>query len=245
MAELIAAFNERLEEVETYLDMLRILEQEAQSGRPRFRNIDQPITVKQQKILYSSVYLQLYNLVESTMTSCVDAIAQAATIDPRRQARDLSLELRKEWVRFTARTHDRELTPQKRLDYALELCQHLVSELPISNLSIEMGGGGNWDDIAIEKISNRLGLNLQVSQPVYNNIKRQVKDDLGPMGRVKRLRNKLAHGSISFSECAEEDTVAWLVEIKDKTASYLREVVACFDSYIETYEYLHPERRPA
>lgn len=245
MAELIAAFNERLEEVETYLDMLRILEQAAQSGRPRFRNIDQPITVKQQKILYSSVYLQLYNLVESTMTSCVDAIAQAATIDPRRQARDLSLELRKEWVRFTARTHDRELTPQKRLDYALELCQHLVSELPISNLSIEMGGGGNWDDIAIEKISNRLGLNLQVSQPVYNNIKRQVKDDLGPMDLVKRLRNKLAHGSISFSECAEEDTVAWLVEIKDKTASYLREVVACFDSYIETYEYLHPERRPA
>ena len=245
MAELIAAFNERLEEVETYLDMLRILEQAAQRGRPRFHNIDQPITVKQQKILYSSVYLQLYNLVESTMTSCVDAIAQAATIDPRRQARDLSLELRKEWVRFTARTHDRELTPQKRLDYALELCQHLVSELPISNLSIEMGGGGNWDDIAIEKISNRLGLNLQVSQPVYNNIKRQVKDDLGPMGLVKRLRNKLAHGSISFSECAEEDTVAWLVEIKDKTASYLREVVACFDSYIETYEYLHPERRPA
>jgi hypothetical protein len=244
MAELIAAFNERLEEVETYLDMLRILEQAAQSGRPRFRDIDQPITVKQQKILYSSVYLQLYNLVESTMTSCVDAIAQAATIDPRRQARDLSLELRKEWVRFTAKTHT-ELTPENRLNHALELCQHLASELPISKFSIEMGGGGNWDDIKIERISNRLGLNLQVSQPVKSNIKRRLKDDLGPLGLVKKFRNQLAHGSISFSECAEEDTVAWLVDIKDKTASYLREVVAHFDSYIETHKYLVPESRPA
>lgn len=244
MAELIAAFNERLEEVEAYLDMLRILEQAAQSGRPRFRDIDQPITVKQQKILYSSVYLQLYNLVESTMTSCVDAIAQAATIDPRWQAGDLSPELRKEWVRFTAKTHT-ELTPKNRLDHALELCQHLVSELPISSFSIEKSGGGNWDDDAIEKISKRLGLNLQVSQPVKSNIKRRLKDDLGPLGLVKKFRNQLAHGSISFSECAEEDTVAWLVDIKDKTASYLREVVTHFDSYIETHKYLVPESRPA
>jgi hypothetical protein len=245
MAELIAAFNERLEEVEAYLDMLRILEQEAQSGPPRFYGADQPITVQQQKILYSSVYLQLYNLVESTMTRCVDAIAQAATINPRWQAGDLSLELRKEWVRFTARTHHRELTPKNRLDHALELCQHLVSELPISSFSIEKSGGGNWDDDAIEKISKRLGLNLQVSQPVKSNIKRRLKDDLGPLGLVKKFRNQLAHGSISFSECAEEDTVAWLVDIKDKTASYLREVVAHFDSYIETHKYLVPESRPA
>jgi hypothetical protein len=36
-----------------------------------------------------------------------------------------------------------------------------------------------------------------------------------------------------------------LVDIKDKTACYLSEVVACFDIYIKTYEYLHPESRPA
>jgi hypothetical protein len=216
----------------------------AQNGPPRFDGANQPISVQQQKILYSSVYLQLYNLVESTMTHCVDAISNAATIDSGRQAKDLSLQLRKEWVRYIAKTHS-DLTPNHRLERALELCQHLVSELPISSFSIEMGGGGNWDDIAIEKISNRLGLNLQVSQPAKSNIKRRLKDDLGPLGLVKKFRNQLAHGSISFSECAEEDTVAWLVDIKDKTACYLSEVVACFDIYIKTYEYLHPESRPA
>jgi hypothetical protein len=121
----------------------------------------------------------------------------------------------------------------------------LVSSLPIGSFAIEKGGGGNWDDGAIEAISDRLGFRLQVSRDVYNDIKRRIKDDLGPLGLAKRLRNELAHGSISFTECAEDATVAWLVELKDKTASYLREVVARFVSYIEAHEYLIPEKRPA
>ena len=244
MTALTDAFDERLAEVEAYLDMLKVLERTAQNGPPRFNGADQPITTQQQKILYSSVYLQLYNLVESTMTRCIDAIAEAATVTPGWQAGDLSLELRTEWVRFTARTHV-ELTPQHRLDRAFLLCEHLVSALPISALSIEKGGGGNWDDAAIEAVSTRLGLQLQVSQSVYSSIKRRVKDDLGPLGLVKRLRNELAHGSISFTECADDATVDWLIDIKDKTASYLREVVARFAIYVETYEYLIPEKRPA
>lgn len=120
-----------------------------------------------------------------------------------------------------------------------------LSVLPIGDFVIEKGGGGNWDDGAIEAVSVRLGFQLQVSCPVYQNIKRQVKDDLGPLALVKRLRNQLAHGSISFTECADDVTVAWLVDLKDKTASYMREVVARFVIYVETHEYLIPEKRPA
>ena len=244
MAALTDGFNERLAEVETYLDLLKVMEERAQSGPPKFEGADSPITTQQQKILYSSVYLQLYNLVESTMTRCIDAIATAARTNSAWKAGDLSLALRTEWVRVTARTHI-ELTPQHRLKSALVLCEHLMSALPIGDFSIEKGGGGNWDDDAIEAISDRLGFKLQVSQPVYSNIKRRVKDDLGPLGLVKRLRNELAHGSISFTECADDVTVAWLVDLKDKTASYLREVVARFVTYVEAHEYLIPEKRPA
>lgn len=244
MAALTDGFNERLAEVESYLDLLKVMEETAQSGPPKFEGADSPITTQQQKILYSSVYLQLYNLVESTMTRCIDAIATAARMNSAWKAGDLSLALRTEWVRVTARTHV-ELTPQHRLESALVLCEHLVSALPIGDFSIEKGGGGNWDDDAIEAISDRLGFQLQVSQPVYSNIKRRVRDDLGPLGLVKRLRNELAHGSISFTECADDVTVAWLVDLKDKTASYLREVVARFVTYVETHEYLIPEKRPA
>jgi hypothetical protein len=220
------------------------MEELAQSGPPKFEGAQNPITTQQQKILYSSVYLQLYNLVESTMTRCIDAIAHAASTNSAWKPGDLSLEVRKEWVRAVARTHI-EMTPQHRLDNALALCQHMVSVLPVSEFSIDKSGSGNWDDNAIEAVSCRLGFQLIVSQPVYGDIKKRIKNDLGPLGLVKKLRNELAHGSISFTECADEVTVAWLVDLKDKTASYLREVVARFVTYVEAHEYLIPEKRPA
>jgi hypothetical protein len=131
------------------------------------------------------------------------------------------------------------------LDSALRLCNHLVASLPIDAFDIEKGGGGNWDDFEIEAFSKRLGFQLKVSQSVYNAIKQPFRDDLGPLALVKQLRNRLAHGSISFAQCADDVTVGRLIELKDRTVNYLREVVSCFAQYVESCEYLLPEKRPA
>ena len=244
MSALTTGFQERLDEVEAYLDFPSTMEAQAQHGPPRLHGADHPISAQQQRILYSSVYLQLYNLVESTMARCVEAVAQAAKDSNRWKPGDLSQSLRREWVRVIARTHE-DLTPDHRLESALHLCDHLVASLPISDFSIERGGGGNWDDQTIEAISKRLGFQLVVSEPVYKAVKRRFQDDLGPLALVRQLRNRLAHGSISFAQCAEDVTVARLVELKEKTVDYLREVVGCFNTYVSGFEYLLPERRPA
>lgn len=237
------AFAERLAEVEAYLEFLRVLEARAQDGPPKLEGAEHPISAQQQKILYSSVYLQLYNLVESTMTRCIDAVALSAAQAGTWVPGDLSGDLRKEWVRVIARTH-KELTPDHRLESALVLCEHLVAALPVANFEIDTGGGGNWDDNAIEKISERLGLALVVSQPVYSSVKRKIRNDLGPLQLVKDLRNRLAHGSISFTECAENVTVTQLMELKQKTVDYMREVVERFITYLSSHEFLLPARRP-
>jgi hypothetical protein len=242
VGELLTAFNERMAEVETYLDFLLVLETQAQRGPPKIDGAEHPISAQQQKILYSSVYLQLYNLIESTMTRCIESISEAAVANSWKPG-DLCNSLRKEWVRYVARTHA-DLSPDHRLASALELCQQLVSALPVNQLTIEKGGGGNWDDSAIEAISERLGFQLVVSQPVYSAVKRRIRDDLGPLALVKALRNQLAHGSISFAECAEDVTVTQLIELKDKTCNYLREVVLQFCGYVERFEFLIPEKRP-
>ncbi|WP_053155769.1 MAE_28990/MAE_18760 family HEPN-like nuclease [Pseudomonas sp. P1.8] len=244
MDELIAAFEERLSEVETYLDFLQVMQGVAQQGPPKFEGAAHPITTQQQKILYSSVYLQLYNLVESTMTLCIDFVATATTNEATWGPQHLSDQLLREWIRLTARTHT-ELTPEHRLECALKLCAQLISPDPIAEFSIEKGGGGNWDDNEIEAISKRLGFKLKVKKKIYDDVKRPFRDDLGPLALVKRLRNRLAHGSISFTECAEYETVMRLAELKDKTVSYLREVISCFCNYVEKHEFLIPERRPA
>ena len=243
MGILTVGFQERLAEVEAYLDFLSTMGTQAQHGPPRLQGAEHPISAQQQRILYSSVYLQLYNLVEATMSRCIEAVAEAAQESGRWKPSDLSDSLRREWVRVTARTHE-NLTPEHRLESALFLCDHLVASFPITSFDIGKGRGGNWDDAAIEDISQRLGFKLIVSQPVYSAVKRSFRDELGPLALVKHLRNRLAHGSISFAQCAEDVTVGRLVELKDKTVDYLREVVGCFTTYVESFEYLLPERRP-
>ena len=84
-----------------------------------------------------------------------------------------------------ARTHV-DLSYENRLTSALSLCEHLVAALPVTEFALEKGGGGNWDDGAIEEIAERLGFTLNVDRAVYSGIKRPFRDDLGPLGLVRK-----------------------------------------------------------
>jgi len=232
-------FDERLQEIETYLDLLEAMQQEIQNGPPEIGGVK--ITTQQQKILYSSVYLQLYNLVEATITWCVDAVCTAATANGRWFPGDLAAPLRREWVRSGARTHT-DLSQENRLNYAVEFCDLLIQALPLSELKVEKKS--NWDDTDILTITKRLGLDLKISSAVSRGIKRRIRDDKGALGLIKDLRNHLAHGSLSFSECGDGVTVLDLKDLKERTALYLREVVGAFRAYIDAYEFLLPQRRP-
>lgn len=240
MENLLETFEERLREIESYLQLLEAIERQVRSGPPRLGRDGPLITADQQKILYSSVYLQLYNLIEATITRCVDRVCTAAA--EGWLPGDLSTHLRREWVRFTARTHV-ELNYENRLKHAFALFEELAQASPVSKLKIEKTGG-NWDDDEIESIARRIGFSLRISQPVYRGIKQPIRNDKGPLALIKELRNDLAHGSISFVECGDGATVADLRVLADKTAGYLREVVTSFTDAIAAYEFLIPERRP-
>ncbi len=242
MDDFSQVFEERLQEIETYLDLLEVLEKQVQKEIPKFGSSGSTITVQQQRILYSSVYLQLYNLVESTVTQCLNAVSQSV-INQSTDPGHLSDSVRREWVRFRARTHT-ELNYENRLESALELCNHLVETLPISTFEIEKGAGGGWTDEEIEKISKRLGLSLKISQDIYQAIKRPFRYDQRALALIKQLRNKLAHGELSFAECGQNVTVSDLRQLTERASSYLREVVACFKSYIDSGQFLMPEHRP-
>lgn len=242
MSKLRDAFDERLDEVHAYMDFLSSMEARAQTGAPRFDGADTIITPQQQKLLYAGVYLQLYNLIEATVTLCVESVAEAVY---RETPHDLSDSLRREWVRTTARTHI-DLSYPHRLDAAVEVADQLLGAHPIgSAFKIEKGAGGNWDDDAIEKISHRLGCQLKVSKSVYALIKRRFKDDMGPLTLVRSRRNSLAHGAMSFTESAEEVTVSELGELVGAIIDYLSEVVDQFDAFVSGHGYLRAHRRPA
>ena len=240
MAIASGAFVERIEEIEVYLDLLSALERQVQSGPPTIGG--SVISAQQQRILYSSVYLQLYNLVEATVTWCVNAVSEAAS-DGRWQPRDLAVELQREWVRSTARTHT-EMSSERRLESTLGMFEHLASAQRVESLRVEKGGGGNWDDLSIETIASRLGLQLQIPHDVYQGIKRKVRDDKSALVYIRDARNKLAHGGLSFGEAGGGITVSDLLDLKHRITTYLREVVAAFDAYIAGLGYVRTESRP-
>ena len=242
MDALAEVFEERLGEIETYLDFLASLEREAGSGAgPRVGA--SPITTTQQRILYASVFLQLYNLVEATAIWCANAVCRAVVSPRQLLPGDLSSDLRREWVRNTARTH-KNLPQPRRLDAAVAMCDILVGGNPIVRLEIEKGHSGNWDDHAIEDLAGRIGLELAISESAHSGVRRRIRDDKGSLELVKDLRNRLAHGDLSFAECSDM-TVSDLADLKERIASYLREVVKAFESYISGHQFLVPPKRPA
>lgn len=243
MSALRKAFDERLEEVRAYLGFLTAMEVEAQDGPPRFQHAGEAITPQQQKLLYASVYLQLYNLVEATVTLCVGAVTEAAARDASWRPHDLSEALRTEWIRSTARTHA-DLSSPNRLEAAKRVADHLIDLRPLEPFQIEKGGGGSWDDGSIERLSERLGCQLNLSRSVKAKVKRPIKNEQGALKLVKSMRNDLAHGSMSFAESAGQVTVSELKSLAQAVIDYLAAVVDRFVVFVDRAEYLTPTRRP-
>jgi hypothetical protein len=241
VADLTQSFDERLQEIDAYLDLLEVLDREVKSGRPPAIG-ETSITVRQQRVLYSAVYLQLYNLVEATVTWCVNALCEAAALDGKWIPADLSAELRREWVRLTARTNV-FLTEEHRLQHALDACEIIVRAQPVS-WPKDVQRRSNWDDDDIGSLCTRLGCNLQLSPETYKGVKQPIRDDKGPLRLIKELRNRLAHGSISFEECGASVTVDDLKSTKEKTVAYLKEVVAAYTTHIGEYRFLETAKRP-
>jgi hypothetical protein len=244
--DLHADFLERVKEVDAYLDLVTAIEHAVQSGAPMLRTragATMTISPTQQKILYAGVYLHLYNLVEATVSRCIVAVEEAASSGGARHVGDLSEKMRSEWVRTVAKTH-RSMDSGSRLEAAVELCEHVMGLLPVQ-LTIDKDGGGNWDDVQIYKFAERIGVTLMLEVATQRRVKSPFRDNKGPLKAIKFHRNKLAHGEVSFSECGENHSASELLGLKDMTIAYLKEVIGCFDKFIQQHEFLHPDRRPS
>lgn len=231
-------FNERVKDIQSFMDLLGKLDDEIRHGTPRLLATEETISPQQIRIMQSSVYLLLYNLVECTITRCLDEVTEQTLKVEEWLVEDLNPLLRREWIRTVARTHT-DLTPDKRLDHALELCEALLKSSRIAPFKLEKGGGGNWDYGNILKVSNRIGINLKFRGRFMEKVNPKPRHKSGVLETVKKRRNDLAHGSISFVECANELTHSELQDLVDTVVEYLSKVVNAFEGYIRQRLYLN------
>ena len=253
-------FKERLQEIRSYLKLLKKIEKQIQNRLPQLGEDATTITPEQQKILYSSVYLQLYNLVESTVTLSLETLSKTI-IDKRLKPIELSPELRFQWLKYIDSKNFDDLPiselkdewqqcmkekPLRNSEYknhfepALKLYEYWISSTYISEFKIKTDGGGNWDDEKIEQfMKKKLGFTLDISNKIKNSVKRPIRDNKGALKLIKDLRNNLAHGDISFVQCSEEITVKDLRCLTILTTNYLKEFINCFQEAIDSNSFLN------
>jgi hypothetical protein len=130
MYSLRANFQEHSKEINDYLDFLLLLENETKNGLPKIG--DNVISPQQVYSLYSSAFVQIYNLVEGTVSKCIQAVCAGIIQDKKHTPADLSDAMRKEWLRFRAQTHY-DIVPDKRLRKLESILKEAVDKRPITS----------------------------------------------------------------------------------------------------------------
>jgi hypothetical protein len=69
-------------------------------------------------------------------------------------------------------------------------------------------------------------------------IKVPIRDEMGALVLIKKLRNDLAHGKISFVQCSEGTSVSDLRDLTNKISKYLLQVVISFEDFINKDHFL-------
>ena len=221
--ELIQDFNERSKEVSKYFILLKNLEQgttqlsmRTKNGNPRIKEIDSELL----KTLKASGFLLLYNLVESTMRNVIEAI-----FDQLKSA-DVSYDqIRPELKKIVLRNLKKR-NPDKIF-------------LSITSISVDIiTAGFDKEDLFSGNIDGRKIRDTAIEYG-FSHSTDQLKTGNGmDLLTIKVNRNDLAHGIKSFTEVGRDKTADELLEIKDKTISYLRHILKNIEIYLDNQEYL-------
>lgn len=223
---MINARNEyikRLHEVELYFDTLQLLDKGNCSikcvdilGNEEIKNIDTELST----ILKANGFLLLYNLIEATIRSSIDAVLNSVRTSSV-TFRDLSDNLKKIWIKQETKSINSEINHEKILQIAKTILENeiLYFEKDCINIS------GNIDAQKIRNILKQFG-----GHEISNG--RDLKT-------IKDKRNNLAHGEFTFSEIGKDYTVGELIAYKNEAKNYLSNVLDEIQNYIDNQKYLN------
>ncbi len=231
MSMLTAYLDEREAELKDHVDLIQKLELRAGE---RFE-ADDPLRVEVRHVLIlkSGLMVHLYNVIEAVMSRALVQLAQdVSKFHPRNYAQSWF----REWIRSSTRVEDGG-APQQLLTRIENASRSLIEDAGWDDLTIR-SGSGNWDDKRIGKIVDNLGIRIQLGDKLKREACGHYVDDLSRLCFIRKRRNDLAHGVLTFEEGAQDRTLQDLVDLVRIVASYLRAVVTSFESYAANGSFL-------
>lgn len=225
------AFDDRVDEINLFYKLLDdIIKKEGQLIFPNEVDRRENLDIKLISILKSSATLQLYNLIESTITNSLKFVHDTFTREEILYE-NLSDEIQKIWIRFHYdyfKVTSNEKDVLHNLKVLVDTWAHnsVPIRLPFTEyIKYNTGSNfsGNLDAKEIRKISEKYGIDFD--------------EKCDEIRRVRDKRNKLAHGELSFEEMGRSDTIEYMTNLKDKTIAFLNLFLDSVDNYLSDSKY--------
>lgn len=190
------------------------------------------------KILKANCYLILYNLIEGSLVSGISAIFDEINSHiPLLKYKDVNEKIKVAWFKYKHKQYNlKSSKPKPEIVQALEKIynEEVFFEHEVEGV-VKSGHEAYLDTVGREVSANIDEKNLQYFADLYG-FQAPI-TSATEIGIVKDLRNKLAHGEISFSEAGRTNTIEDLVKIKNKVFIYLDELLKNIAKYIKDEDY--------
>lgn len=222
-------FQQRMQEVDEYFRLISILDQtnpvlhyeEDATSIPKQQVISMDLT----RILKSSAYLLLYNLMEATVKNCLNQIFDSIRSENLSYS-DVAEKMRSIWAaqqmaKYRASTDDTLKTRIKTI--ADDIVNRALIDLEHSITRIS----GNIDARAIREFAEEYGFDETIPNATTGDC----------LVDIKKARNHLAHGDLTFTACSQNLPVQTLVGYRNDVEHYLNHVIINVDSYITDRKY--------
>jgi len=224
MLNVITEFNTRVQEIDGYFKLLdNIINQEAQLFFPlkkshKFKKFDEELI----KVMKANSFLLLYNLIESSVKLSITEIYDSITLKTNKYE-DVSDQIRKIWI-----SENYKNFKDKGTDFIFETINKITEDIIELKFRPEKVISGNIDGLKVREFSNTIGF----SNSTHHLAKKGVK-----LYQVKKQRNDLAHGAVSFSQCGRQYTYEDLQEIKQQVIIYLRGILNNIKTFLDNEEF--------
>ena len=221
MQNTLGIFEDRKEEINFYYSIMI----EIESADGHIETIDNNRLVK---IMKSNLLLMLYNLVEACVVSGMMEIYEDLKNDGCSYNSVIS-EIQYIWAKNEINEIYGPTTERIAYENRVQrIIQNITSESPIILSRDALGVSGNLNAKKIKEICDRHRIRYRL----------ETRGEL--LERVKLERNNLAHGDVSFSDCARNLSLSDLETIKNEVFLFIDGILKGMTDYYIGKQYRRP-----
>ncbi len=230
-------FVKRKAEIEKYFDFLSTLDKDkptihfSEKGVNKISKVDDELL----KILKANGFLLIYNLVESACRNSLWEILSAIQ-GKKLSYKKLTEEAQLLWIKQKVKDlrNAKDETLEKHIQsIATEVINNALVEFKKETEFIDLSG--NIDAQKIRTLAEIYGFDSKVGD---------AKEKAGAdLEEIKKKRNHLAHGRVTFAECGKDYSVTQMCEYKKNAISYLESILSNIETYIKGGKYQVPKKK--